>query len=431
MRSKRMTPPVRRTTRRWRTPPAITHGGEAFEGVGVLEEIKDPLGALLWQVVRDVYLWGSLPPDERGEVFVPGADGALLAMLRDAEVEVQLETPLMGLVRLVGAPGTARPESVAMACQHVAAWADGNGYSATSIAFAQAAAAAIPTDASAAYAVGRLARRRAEYARAETWFRRAIALARQSGDWTSYALAFSGLGNLYVQRGNYPAARRFHIRALRAARRHSLRQIQGGALHDLFVIAAAGGNAGEAEKLARAAFEAYGADHPRLPVLAHDIAYLWVEQGHFGPALTVFEALLPHLRRHEDRMVGLANIVRAAAGAGDRRRFDEAWDEVWDGLARNEHTENAAQVLLELAHGAAHVGEFERAERAADRSARVARERGEAKVLLSAEAVVESARRSRAARTRTESPSRAAFHEESDAFAADLARSLHASLVSR
>ncbi|HLL83008.1 MAG TPA: tetratricopeptide repeat protein, partial [Longimicrobium sp.] len=347
-----MTPPVRRTTRRWRTPPAITHGGEAFEGVGVLEEIKDPLGALLWQVVRDVYLWGSLPPGERDEVFVPGADGALLAMLREADVEVQLETPLMGLVRLVGAPGSARPESVAMACQHVAAWADGNGHSATSIAFAQAAAAAIPADASAAYAVGRLARRRAEYARAETWFRRAIALARQSGDWTSYALAFSGLGNLYVHRGNYPAARRFHIRALRAARRHSLRQIQGGALHDLFVIAAAAGNAGEAEKLARAAFEAYGADHPRLPVLAHDIAYLWVEQGHFGPALTVFEALLPHLRRHEDRMVGLANIVRAAAGAGERRRFDEAWDEVWDGLARNEHTENAAQVLLELAHGA-------------------------------------------------------------------------------
>ena len=431
MRSKRMTPPVRRTTRRWRTPPAITHGGEAFEGVGVLEELKDPLGALLWQVVRDVYLWGSLPPEERGEVFVPGADAALLAMLRQAEVEVQLETPLIGLVRLVGAPGTARPESVAMACQHVAAWADANGHSATSIAFAQAASAAVPHDAAAAYAVGRIARRRAEYARAETWFRRAIALARQSGDWTSYALAFSGLGNLYVQRGNYPAARRFHIRALRAARRHSLRQIQGGALHDLFVIAAAGGNAGEAERLARAAFEAYGSEHPRLSVLAHDIAYLWVEQGHFGPALTVFEALLPHLNRHEDRMVGLANIVRAAAGVGDRVRFDQAWDEVWDGLARNDQTENAAQVLLELAHGAEQVGEFERAERAADRSARVARERGEARVLLSAEAVVESARRSRTARSRTAPPVRAAAPDESDAFAADLARSLHASLVSR
>jgi tetratricopeptide (TPR) repeat protein len=399
--------------------------------VGVLEELKDPLGALLWQVVRDVYLWGSLPPEERGEVFVPGADGALLAMLRQAEVEVQLETPLIGLVRLVGAPGTARPESVAMACQHVAAWADANGHSATSIAFAQAASAAVPHDAAAAYAVGRIARRRTEYARAETWFRRAIALARQSGDWTSYALAFSGLGNLYVQRGNYPAARRFHIRALRAARRHSLRQIQGGALHDLFVIATAASNTGEAERLARAAFEAYGAEHPRLSVLAHDIAYLWVEQGHFGPALTVFEALLPHLKRHEDRMVGLANIVRAAAGVGDRLRFDQAWDEVWDGLARNDQTENAAQVLLELAHGAEQVGEFERAERAADRAARIARDRGEARVLLSAEAVVESARRSRAARSRTAPAARAAAPDESDAFAADLARSLHASLVSR
>jgi tetratricopeptide (TPR) repeat protein len=259
-------------------------------------------------------------------------------MLRDAEVEVQLETPLMGLVRLVGAPGSAQPEAVSRACQHIAAWADAEGHSATSIAFAQAAAAALPGDASTAFAVGRTARRRAEYARAETWFRRAIALARQSGDWTSYALAFSGLGNLYVQRGNYPAARRFHVRALRAARRHSLRQIQGSALHDLFVISAAGGSSGEAERMARGAFEAYGAEHPRLSILAHDIAYLWMEQGHFGPALTVFEALLPHLRRHEDRMVGLANIVRASAGAGDRRRFDEAWDEVWDGLARNENT---------------------------------------------------------------------------------------------
>jgi tetratricopeptide (TPR) repeat protein len=427
-----MTPPVRRTTRRWRTPPAITHGGEAFEGQAVLEEIREPLGALLWQMVRDVYLWGSLPPEERGEVFVPGADATLLAMLRQAEVEVQLETPLMGLVRLVGAPATARPESVAMACQHIAAWADARGYPATSIAFAQAASAAVPHDAAAAYAVGRTARRRAEYARAETWFRRAIALARQSGDWTSYALAFSGLGNLYVQRGNYPVARRFHIRALRAARRHSLRQIQGGALHDLFVIAAAGAHAGEAERLARAAFEAYGADHPRLPVLAHDIAYLWVEQGHFSPALTVFEALLPHLRRHEDRMVGLANIVRAAAGVGDRLRFDEAWDEVWDGLARNDRTENAAQVLLELAHGATQLAEYERAERAADRAARTARERGEARVLLSAEAVVEAARRARAVRSRAGAPAPApAAPDESDAFAAELARSLHASLVSR
>jgi tetratricopeptide (TPR) repeat protein len=397
----------------------------------VLEELKEPLGALLWQTVRDVYLWGSLHPDERGELFAPGAEGVLLAMLHAAEVEVRLETPLMALVRMVASPGTARPEAVAMACQHVAAWADEQGHSGTSIAFQQAAAAAVPADASVAYAVGRTARRRAEYARAETWFRRAIALARQSGDWTSYALAFSGLGNLYVQRGNYPAARRFHIRALRAARRHSLRQIQGNALHDLFVIAATGGPNAEAERLARAAYDAYGPEHPRLPVLAHDIAYLWMAGGHFRPALTVFEALLPHLRRHEDRMIGLANIVRAAAGVGDRHRFDEVWAEVWDGLARGDRAENAAHVLVELARGAEQVGEAERAESAAERAARVARERGEARLLLEADALLESLRRARGARARAGAPAADAPPEESDAFAADLARSLHASLVAR
>ncbi|HEU0054374.1 MAG TPA: tetratricopeptide repeat protein, partial [Longimicrobium sp.] len=259
-----------------------------------------------------------------------------------------------------------------------------------------------------------------------------IALARQSGDWQSYALAFSGLGNLYMQRGNFPAARRFHVRALRAARRHSLRQIQGSALHDLFVIAAGSNQKDDAERYARGAFEAYGLDHPRLSILAHDLAYFWMERGHFAPALTVFQALLPHMNRHEDRLVGLANIVRAAAGAGQRRLFEETWDEVWDGLTRNENAENSAQVLLELAHGAAQLGEYERAERAAERAARIARERGESKIQLTAESVQESVRRGRAARSaraaETPQPSRELV-EEADAFAADLVRSLNSTLV--
>ncbi|HEU4557369.1 MAG TPA: tetratricopeptide repeat protein, partial [Longimicrobium sp.] len=359
MRPKRLSPPVRRTARRWRTPPAITHGAEAFEGLAILEEVKGQLGFLLWQVARDVALWATFPPEQRTELFEPGAEATLHGLVRSTGVEVQLESPLMTLVRMVGGPDTSRPESVELACQHIAHWADGHGYGATAISFAQAAAMTVPWDAGAAYAVGRLARRRAEYSRAETWYRRAIALARQSGDWSSYALAFSGLGNLYMQRGSIPAARRFHLRALKAARRHSLRSIQGSAQHDLFVIAAGHNHVDEAERYARGAFESYGSDHPRLAVLAHDIAYFWTERGHFAPALTVFEALLPHMTRHEDRLVALANIVRAAAGAGERRQFEQTWDEVWDGLARDEAAENAAEVLLELAHGAAQLGEVE------------------------------------------------------------------------
>jgi tetratricopeptide (TPR) repeat protein len=432
MRPKRLTPPVRRTARRWRTPPAITTGAETFEGMAVLDEIGGPLGFLLWQAARDVVLWAQFSPEERVGLFEPGADALLHGLIRSAGVEVQLESPLMTVVRMVGAPDTARAETVELACQHIAHWADGHGYTATAIAFAQAAALTVPYDAGAAYAVGRVARRRAEYARAETWFRRSIALARQSGDWTSYALAFSGLGNLYMQRGNYPLARRFHVRALRAARRHSLRSIQGSALHDLFVIAAAGNHKDDAERYARGAFESYGPEHQRLPALANDIAYFWVERGHFAPALTVFEALLPHMTRHEDRLVALANIVRAAAGAGERRQFEQTWDEVWDGLARDDGTENAAPVLLELAHGAAQLGEFERAERAAERAVKTARERGQAKTQMSAEAVLDSVRRGRGARNRAaaEAP-RPEAPQETEMFATDLVRSLNASLVTR
>jgi tetratricopeptide (TPR) repeat protein len=430
MRPKRMTPPVRRTSRRWRTPPAITHGNEAFEGAGILDEVRGPLGLLLWQSLRDVSLWASFPPEEREGIFVPGAEESRLASVRSAEVDVQVEPPLMTIVRMVGSPESARSETVAMACQHIAHWADGQGHHASSIAFAQAAAMALPADASYAYAVGRLARRRAEYARAETWFRRAVALARQSGDWTSYALAFSGLGNLYAQRGNVPAARRFHVRSLRAARRHSLRQIQGSALHDLFVIAAATPDRDDPERYARAAFEAYGQDHPRLPALAHDLAYHWILKGHYEAALNVLQALLPHMTRLDERLVVLANVARSAAGAGERKLFEETWDEVWDGIARSDSLENAAQVLVELAHGAAALGEPERAERAADRAVQVASQRGEARVRAEAEALLEQVRRSRGTRRAPEAP-HPEGGGEADAFAADLVRTLNAALVTR
>jgi len=430
MRTRRLTPPVRRTTRRWRTPPAIVHGGEAFEGAAVLDEVRGTLGALLFQAIRDVYQWGATPPDDRAGLFAAGAEEVELALLRASEVEVQLESPLMTLVRLAGSPETAREEQVALACQHVAHWADHQGLLGTAIAFAQGAAVVLPSDASASYAVGRLARRRAEHARAETWYRRSVALGRQTGDWTSYAMAFGGLGNLYAQRGNFPAARRFHVRSLRAARRHSLRALHGSALHDLFVIAAQTGHADEAERMAREAFELYGPEHARLNHLAADLAYFWMEQGRFAPALSVFQALVHHMTRHEDRVTGLANIVRAAAGAGDRRLFAQTWDEAWDGVGRTPGAENGATVMLELARGAAMLGEYERADRALERALAIGAERGEHKTVLTAEAVLDEVRRSRAARQRAALPALPAAGD-ADGFAADLVRTLNSSLVTR
>lgn len=433
MRPRRLTPPVRRTTRRWRTPPAILHGGEAFEGVAVLDEVPGAMGVLLFQVIRDVYLWGSTPPELRDGLFEPRADDALIRILRDNDPEVQLESALMALVRMTGAPEAAREEQVALACQHVAHWADAQGHLGTAISFAQGAAVVLPADAATSFAVGRLARRKAEYARAETWYRRAVALARQSGDWSSYAMAFAGLGNLYMQRGNFPAARRFHLRSLRAARRHSLRALHGSALHDLFVLAAQSGAPEDTERLARQAFEMYGPDHPRLVYLALDVGYFWMEHGRFGPALTVFQALVHHMQRLEDRLGVLANTVRAAAGAGERRLFEQTWDEVWDRMQRTPGLANAATVMLELAHGAATLGEHERAERAAERAVQVARERAESRTLLTAESVLDQVRRGRALRTRAEAPPETEPEgaARAESFALDLVRTLNASLTAR
>jgi hypothetical protein len=60
-----------------------------------------------------------------------------------------------------------------------------------------------------------------------------------------------------------------------------------------------------------------------------------------------------------------------------------------------------------------------------------ARERGEAKTLLTAEAVLESVRRGRTARARAADSPRAAASEDTEGFATDLVRSLNASLVAR
>jgi len=424
MRKPRLSPPVRRTRRRWRVPPAITHGDEPFEGAGILEEFQGKLGLVLWQSVRDVSLWASTPEDRRSELFASGAEQRRRAAIRGEGLEPALETSLLEISELLGNPQALTGELTARACLQVAQWADDRGASATALAFAQSAAFSAPFDAATAYTVARLARRRAEQARAESWFRRTVALGRQSGDWAAYSLAFLGLGNLYMQRGVYPAARRFYVRALRAARRHALHTAAGMTFHDLFVLATLTGRVDEAERFARGAYDEYGSDHQRLPALAHDVGYFWMEQGYPARALPIFRALLPHLTRSAERPVVLANIARAAGAVGDRARFDDTWSQVWEGVAGGDAPEGAAGVLVDLARGALSLGDWERAEAAARRALEVAGERGEAKARLAAEGVLESARSREATEVRPR-PGREAAADEADALAQELIRSLN------
>lgn len=392
--------PVRKTARRWQVPPPLTNGPEALEAGAVLLEVRNENGGLLWQVLRDVLLWAAAPTDSWTEIFAPYAYARRAGMVYGSGVDEELAEPLLRLSSVLKS-GQVDPRLVVESCLHVSKWAEHRGLWATALAYSQAVAIILPRDAAAALSVGVLARRTGEHARAESWLRRAVMLARQTGDWVSYTIAFLRLGNLFMQRGNFPIARKLLTRAQRAARRHGHIELEGHALHDLCGIAITGGDAVEAEALAAAAMDAYGLRNPRLPALAHDLAYLWLEQGRFGRALAVFEAVLPHLDNPADRVHVFANIARAAAGAGRRERFEWAWAETLGMLEHAQAVEDAAQALVDAALGAALLREWERAGGAARQALQLATERNESKVRLTAEAILDSVNRRRLIRPET------------------------------
>lgn len=386
--------------------------------------MSGPEGGLLWQVLRDVSLWARTEQERRGQLFVAGAAAARSRAIGMLGAGLEIASDLDELLEVVRAPSEVQPERIATACKAVAGWAAGRGARATALAYSQAAALTLPDDPATSYAVGIRARRAAEYGRAESWFRRAVMLARQRGDWNVYARAFVALGNLYVQRGNYPTARKLQMRARRTSRRHGLRGVEGMALHDLFIISMSSGNIAEAEEFAGGALRAYGAGHKRLPVLAHDVAYAWLEQGHFARALPVFEATLPHIQQPAERLHVVADIARAAGALQDSRRFEQAWAEGCELLALPEALEARAQALSDLAGGAASVREWDRAEDAASQALDIALSRGETKIQFAAEALLDSVRARRAAARPIAAPLQTTPAEGADALATAFVRKL-------
>lgn len=379
-----------RTDRRQRVPPALTRGSERVDGISILDEINGDLGLLLWRSARNVTLWAETPPDQRASLFPDGAARSRIAELQVAEVHPELRGPLSVLTALLARPGEVDLLRLVNACRRIAVWAEQRGDLATALEFSQAAALVAPESASLAYAVGRLARRRAEYDRAESWYTRAVVQGRQTSDWRSYALAFSGMGNLHMQRGNYPAARRAHLRCLHAAERKGLMELVGSAYHDLFLAAVENGAGSEADELALLAFRAYGTRDQRIARLGYDVAYHWALQGYFERALRVAEALVPHMRDDSERAVVLGLVARAAAGLGKRDLFLSVAAETRLLAEREGARETAARALLGVVYGAANLGEWELAQDVGTRAVNIARRRGEGRVLLAAEAALDS-----------------------------------------
>lgn len=390
MKSSRKPSASPRTPRRWRTPPPITRGPEPLEGMDLLREVGGETAALLWQAYRNVMFWATADRDERATLFSASAAQNRMEDLKGANLPADLVDPLVAVGKMLGAPQATSSETVSDACVTVADWACRNGFPITQISFTQAAALASQRSARLAHRVGRLARERGDFPRAETWYRHAIMVARQTGDWESYVRSYIGLGTMFKTRGNYPMAHRMHIKALRAARRKGLGELLGLPLHDLFAIAVETNRFEQAQEYARGAFRSYGPAHPNLPRLAGDVAYFWMNQGRFERALPVLQALVPYFPQPVDQLRLNANITRAAGGAEDRESFRRAWNEALLLSRQLDENSTVSEALYEMGLGASSLGEWDRAEQVLRRAVEIAERRGENAILIRAETALEA-----------------------------------------
>jgi tetratricopeptide (TPR) repeat protein len=369
-----------------------TTEGRGIPGALVLDEIEGELGYLLWLTLRSVLLWVEAPVTARTDLFVENSGDKRLARVNAAGVPDELASPLSRLARLLEVPAQAEPYEVARACERVADWAVAERHARTALEFVQAAARCCPAEPRLSLAAGRMARELALYPIAQAWLYRTILLARPQEDWVHYARAYLSLGALMRQRGAYPAARRFLLRACRHAERHGLREVWGMALHDLFVLETEAGREEPAEQYAIAAFEAYGPGHPLLVNLTYDVGFFWLLRGVFGPALALFEALLPRVEpRFRPHIYG--GMARAAGAIQDVPAFTSARA----ALAAVPAGVGVAEAWNDVGHGALSLGRWRDAYNAASRALALASARGEARQCHVAESLIDcSARTQRA-----------------------------------
>lgn len=380
----------RSRVRRHRVPYPLTDTAELFEGGEILRDFGGDLAVVLWKTYKNVMLWAGAHPEERAGLFASGAGERRREEIRATAPEASVAEPLLEVASLLDAPAAVGSATLGGACRALSDWAAGREAPASALLFMQAAALASPLDADAACSVGRMARNRAEYARAETWFRQAVVAARESGNWSAYAQAYVGLGKVFWQRGALPAARRCMLRAYKTATRHHFRELRGWALSDLGGIAIHAGRWDEARSYIRAALTLYGPRHRLACHLVHDLAYAWITAGWFAPATRVLTAISPSFAGRDERLYLNSSLARAAGGAGEEVLFDRAVAQVVQLVDDPALAAFAPGVWLDVAHGGSSLRRWELARTAAETALRLATIRGEGRIRLEADSILGS-----------------------------------------
>lgn len=361
-------------------------------GAGIFADLPATDAVLLWRVLRLVLSYA------RGEYDAAWFDaGRLRCWEKDlllGAADARFRSPCAVIVDELVDPDHADMECVAHACWCIVDWAlDGDRSIATALAFVEAAALTWPVNARYALAAGRLFRRNGKPREGETWLNRSRRLAAHQSDHECLVLSTSSLGMLYWEQGSLKQAQRFLTRALRVARRNGLRTLEGEVLHNRLVVAIDRGELELAETFAQAAFERYVPDHPKLPALAYDTAYLWLSRGHTRRALRVFQALLPHFSEACVQVQVLCATCKAAGMTGARDVFASCAARVAEITARAQPDNTRAAALVDLGVGALALGETSLAESALTEALDLARERGLSETVVKAEEALDRLRR--------------------------------------
>lgn len=368
----------RGVSRRWCVPPAMLRDpADTLEGQRVLTESPGELAFLLWRTVQDVTLWAGSKPKQRGGLFTAGSGDERLSLLTAVAVPWKISSAVNTLHGMLMIGGRADAGVVTHCCLEVASWADGEGLPHTAIAFAQAGALTSPDLAGPASHVGIYARVAGQEARAGTWLRRALGLARKR-DWAVYAATLVELGRLEEGRGAVPAAESFYLRAFRCGKRFAVRGVRMEAAHGLVRLAVARSDDPSAEHFALRAQSAYAEGAPGGPALLLYLARFWTDRGQAARARPALRRLWPFMDSlpPSSRLHALALGARVHPERARRKRaalVRAAWELLADDRIADDARCNAA---IDLAHAARSAGDlvaFDRAKRMALRVAPGAR----------------------------------------------------------
>lgn len=253
--------------------------------------------------------------------------------------------------------------------------------------FAETAALASRNDPKRALRVATLARDRADYVAAEWWGCRAGHLAYREREWKTAVYGWARVADARAARGDHDSALHARHREYRAAQRTGSVDLQVRAAHSLLFAFYFAGKGDLALRLAPDLVRLYPSDHPQLPKLAHDSAWLQLEQGDAAAALPTLRALITRIPREESLQLAISH-ARAAAASGEWAESKRMETEALALLASNGYTD--AWAMAALARLAASRGDVETARTRAHAACHVAARTREDAAAVEAHSVLTS-----------------------------------------